>query len=204
MDDLVKRGKIYKAIMPNRRTFWIYGLIWSVISLAFLIPGILIVLSGDFEGSIFILMAVIMMATLPFILLREKHKQKAMAWRYAHFTENDFLDLENQLYNAQPMFNTFFLLDKYLFVPGEGLLLSYLEIQSIETIEHKRNMMASGATVVFHCPDDDYSVMVADWQSYLIQKQRFERMLFDKRDERPLPSGTRKQHTIDIPYIHFG
>ncbi len=204
MDDLVKRGKIYKSIMPNRKTLWIYTIVWIVITLVFLIPSILIVTSGDFEGSIFIVVAVLFLATLPSVLLREKRKQNAMAWRYSHFTDDDFLNLENQLYNAPLMYSTFYLLDKHLFVEGEGLLLSYLEIQSMQTIEHKRNMMASGATVVFHCADGDYSVMVADWQSYLAQRQRFERMLFEKRDERHLPSGTQKQHSIDIPYIHFG
>lgn len=204
MDDLVKKCRIYRSIMPNRKNLWILAIIWSVISLAFFIPGILIVMSGDIRAVIFIMMAVLFMIMLPFILHREKQKQKAMAWRYAHFTDDDFLNLENQLYHTEALYNTFYLLDNYLFVPSEGLLLSYLEIQSIQTIEHKQNLITNGATVVFRCPDDSYSVMVADWQSYLIQKHRFERMLFDKRDERPLPSGHKKEHSIDIPYIHLG
>ncbi len=205
MDDLVKKGKIYRAIMPKEKGISTTLLSWLIVFSLLLIPGIILLLFRNNGGFACLLVDLILLAFLPVMMRDEKAKQAYMARRYAHFTDDDFLNLEQQLYHAEMLYNTFYMLEEYIFIPGEGMLVSYLEIQSIRTVQLPNN----GVTVYFLCQDGEFGVSVFDWMNYLHHSASFERLLREKKQlcleknqrQHEKRLRERQSHTADMPQI---
>lgn len=190
--------------MPSKKSIRTTILIGVIVSAIIAIPGILLMVFGHLEGIILLGAGAGGLAFLPSMVKGEKAKQAIMASRYAHFTDDDFLNLENELYTSKIMYNTFYMLNEYLFVPGEGLLLAYTDIHTIRTIRHTKNTIPNGATIVFCCGNVEFPVRIGNWKSYLNQISLFERMLNEKKDGRQVKVEWKRENSIEIPYIHLG
>ncbi|MDE5563688.1 MAG: DUF2892 domain-containing protein [Oscillospiraceae bacterium] len=200
VSDLIRNGTIYQAVKPEQHPARVVVLVFVILAVLLMIPGIWLLIAGHMEGIILLFTGLILLVFLPNEIKKSRYQNIVKTNRFAKFTEDDFLRLENELYDAPYLYKTFYLLEQYLFIPQVGMLLSYDEIRSVRTVVHKKNLIPQGATVYFLCPDIELDVHIVQWSKYLKETNVFMRRLDEKRLSR-LPSKTEQQNELHLPHI---
>lgn len=202
MEDMLKNLTVYKAVRPDKSSLWITAVIFLVFSIPMAFGGLGIMTSGNEEGIILLFVGVMMVAILPFVLRKDKYMLRKREIRFAQFTAEDFLRLEDELQKAPARYDSFHFLEEYLFVPQAGVLLRYEEILHITVVVRKTNMITQGATMYFTCPDATYEAMLIGWKSYLHYPAAFERELNAKRPlSNPVQISQKTEHNVHVPHI---
>ena len=142
---------------------------------------------GDRGGMTFmVVLAIGVSAALIWAECRSmKRSRQRAAHRAAHIaglSDTDFERLEDEISLAEKRFKTFYLLQDYLYVPKERLLLPYDKIQMWKTVRHSTNGLPDSAWVDISEPDGcQYKVNVVQWKKYLQHLDDFIEELDDRR-----------------------
>lgn len=202
MKEKLKHLTVYKAVRPSECPLGITSGMMLIVAIALILVGIFVLLSGNSEGVIYFFPGGLLLIILPFILRNEKLRRWCRKIRFAQFSSEDFLRLEEEVKHTPARYDAFHMLEEYLFIPQAGVLLRYDEILEIIAIVHKTNLITQGVTLRFVCPDIPYDAMLPKWKSYLNYPAAFEREFNAKRSpSHPVSIRQKTDHDIHVPHI---
>ena len=115
-------------------------------------------------------------------------KEQQSAWdmlgnlaRLEQFDAQDMLALESEIEGSEFKYKTFYLLDRYMYVPKAKLLIKYTDIREFKTIVHSTNgvndSMKAEITDNFGIK---YTVNIKRWKDFYIYRPLFLKDLDEK------------------------
>lgn len=86
---------------------------------------------------------------------------------------SEFNALDTELESTEFMYNTFYFLEDYLYVPSARLLIPYLEIKNIQPVIHSTNGSKDGAYIKLTDQEDLlYKFNIKRWRDYVNDPNR--------------------------------
>lgn len=178
--------KIYKKVKPRKWSFIVQIIVYSICLAAvdcMAVFGVIALSHDDIGGSIF-MAAVFVLFTFFFgrIALRSLKLKKRMIEKKekvcGSITYEEFVDLQKQADEEDFIFKTFYLLEKYMYVPKVKLLIKYDDIADVKTIVHYTNNINDSARLDITDKDNlVYQVWVRNWKDFLANRNWFYELL---------------------------
>lgn len=168
------KRNIVKAVLIDLGLLFAYGMFTFWIPFEF---------KNSFTTFIYIAVSLALGAVLLYFLIkREKRKYDDLIEQFNEMGSSYFSELCNQALNAYLKYNTFCLLDDYIFIPGDMLLISYSNINEVQTIYHSTNFIYDGARfVIYTFAGKSFSIRVKQFRAFKREYDDFIFLLNEKR-----------------------
>ena len=166
---------------------WLFIIAVGVLGL---VGCIAMIADDEIAGTVLVLAVLILLEVLMFLSWRKharntKEANARKAKRLDALTKFDLERLEDEISNGELRFKTFYLLNDYLYIPSQGLLIGYEDIGGWKTVRHSTNGVPDGAWVELTEPDGFlHKITVRQWRRYLMSLDEFVPQLNERRERR--------------------
>lgn len=190
MNDVIMQSRLYRKLVPSKAKLVASAALSTLMALIVGVGGglsVLLVKEQQSAWDMFVLSAfmIIFLGVLLFIGIRGYRRQirqyKGNLARLEQFDAQDMLALESEIEGTEFRYKTFYLLDRYLYVPKAKLLIKYTDIREFKTIVHStkgvNDSMKAEITDNFGIK---YTVNIKQWKDFYIYRPLFLKDLDEK------------------------
>ncbi len=190
MNDVIMQSRLYRKLVPSKAKLVASAALSTLMALIVGVGGglsVMLVKEQQSAWDMFVLSAfmIIFLGILLFIGIRGYRRQirqyKGNLARLEQFDAQDMLALESEIEGTEFRYKTFYLLDRYLYVPKAKLLIKYTDIREFKTIVHSTNgvndSMKAEITDNFGIK---YTVNIKQWKDFYIYRPLFLKDLDEK------------------------
>lgn len=190
MNDVIMQSSLYRKLVPSKAKLVASAALSTLMVLIVGVGGglsVMLVKEQQSAWDMFVLSAfmIIFLGILLFIGIRGYRRQirqyKGNLARLEQFDAQDMLALESEIEGTEFRYKTFYLLDRYMYVPKAKLLIKYTDIREFKTIVHSTNgvndSMKAEITDNFGIK---YTVNIKQWKDFYIYRPLFLKDLDEK------------------------
>lgn len=190
MNEAMSQSRLYRKLVPSKARLVTSAAVSALMALIVGVGGtlsIILVKEQQSAWDVFLLSAfmIIFLGVLIFIGIRGYRRQlrqyKGNLARLECFDAQDMLALESEIEGSEFRYKTFYLLDRYMYVPKAKLLIKYSDIRGFKTIVHSTNgvndSMKAEITDNFGIK---YTVNIKQWKDFYIYRPLFLKDLDEK------------------------
>lgn len=190
MNDVIMQSRLYRKLVPSKAKLVASATLSTLMVLIVGVGGglsVMLVKEQQSAWDMFVLSAfmIIFLGVLLFIGIRGYRRQirqyKGNLARLEQFDAQDMLALESEIEGSEFKYKTFYLLDRYMYVPKAKLLIKYTDIREFKTIVHSTNgvndSMKAEITDNFGIK---YTVNIKQWKDFYIYRPLFLKDLDEK------------------------
>lgn len=190
MNDVIMQSSLYRKLVPSKAKLVASAAISTLMALIVGVGGglsVMLVKEQQSAWDMFVLSAfmIIFLGILLFIGIRGYRRQirqyKGNLARLEQFDAQDMLALESEIEGTEFRYKTFYLLDRYMYVPKAKLLIKYTDIREFKTIVHSakgvNDSMKAEITDNFGIK---YTVNIKQWKDFYIYRPLFLKDLDEK------------------------
>ncbi len=190
MNDVIMQSSLYRKLVPSKTKLVASAALSTLMVLIVGVGGglsVMLVKEQQSAWDMFVLSAfmIIFLGVLLFIGIRDYRRQirqyKGNLARLEQFDAQDMLALESEIEGTEFRYKTFYLLDRYMYVPKAKLLIKYTDIREFKTIVHSTNgvndSMKAEITDNFGIK---YTVNIKQWKDFYIYRPLFLKDLDEK------------------------
>ncbi len=190
MNDVIMQSRLYRKLVPSKAKLVASAALSTLMVLIVGVGGglsVMLVKEQQSAWDMFVLSAfmIIFLGVLLFIGIRGYRRQirqyKGNLARLEQFDAQDMLALESEIEGTEFKYKTFYLLDRYMYVPKAKLLIKYTDIREFKTIVHSTNgvndSMKAEITDNFGIK---YIVNIKQWKDFYIYRPLFLKDLDEK------------------------
>lgn len=190
MNDVIMQSRLYRKLVPSKAKLVASAAVSVLLALVVIVAGtlsIILVKEQQSAWDVFLLSAfmIIFLGVLLFVGIRGYRRQirqyKGNLARLEQFDAQDMLALESEIEGTEFRYKTFYLLDRYMYVPKAKLLIKYTDIREFKTIVHSTNgvndSMKAEITDNFGIK---YTANIKQWKDFYIYRPLFLKDLDEK------------------------
>lgn len=190
MNDVIMQSSLYRKLVPSKAKLVASAALSTLMVLIVGVGGglsVMLVKEQQSAWDMFVLSAfmIIFLGVLLFIGIRGYRRQirqyKENLARLEQFDAQDMLALESEIEGTEFRYKTFYLLDRYMYVPKAKLLIKYTDIREFKTIVHStkgvNDSMKAEITDNFGIK---YTVNIKQWKDFYIYRPLFLKDLDEK------------------------
>lgn len=190
MNDVIMQSRLYRKLVPSKAKLVASAALSTLMVLIVGVGGglsVMLVKEQQSAWDMFVLSAfmIIFLGILLFIGIRGYRRQirqyKGNLARLEQFDAQDMLALESEIEGTEFRYKTFYLLDRYMYVPKAKLLIKYTDIREFKTIVHSakgvNDSMKAEITDNFGIK---YTVNIKQWKDFYIYRPLFLKDLDEK------------------------
>ena len=190
MNDVLMQSRLYRKLVPSKAKLVASTVVSVLLALVVIVGGtlsIILVKEQQSAWDVFLLSAfmIIFLGVLIFIGIRGHRRQlrqyKGNLARLGCFDAQDMMALESEIDGTEFRYKTFYLLDRYMYVPKAKLLIKYSDIRGFKTIVHSTNgvndSMKAEITDNFGIK---YTANIKQWKDFYIYRPLFLKDLDEK------------------------
>lgn len=190
MNDVIMQSRLYRKLVPSKAKLVASAALSTLMVLIVGVGGglsVMLVKEQQSAWDMLVLSAfmIIFLGVLLFIGIRGYRRQirqyKGNLARLEQFDAQDMLALESEIEGTEFRYKTFYLLDRYMYVPKAKLLIKYTDIREFKTIVHSTNgvndSMKAEITDNFGIK---YTVNIKQWKDFYIYRPLFLKDLDEK------------------------
>ncbi|WP_298485592.1 hypothetical protein [uncultured Ruminococcus sp.] len=190
MNDVIMQSSLYRKLVPSKAKLVASAALSTLMVLIVGVGGglsVMLVKEQQSAWDMLVLSAfmIIFLGILLFIGIRGYRRQirqyKGNFARLEQFDAQDMLALESEIEGTEFRYKTFYLLDRYMYVPKAKLLIKYTDIREFKTIVHSTNgvndSMKAEITDNFGIK---YTVNIKQWKDFYIYRPLFLKDLDEK------------------------
>ena len=190
MNDVIMQSRLYRKLVPSKAKLVASAALSTLMVLIVGVGGglsVMLVKEQQSAWDMFVLSAfmIIFLGVLLFIGIsgyrRQIRQYKGNLARLEQFDAQDMLALESEIEGTEFKYKTFYLLDRYMYVPKAKLLIKYTDIREFKTIVHSTNgvndSMKAEITDNFGIK---YIVNIKQWKDFYIYRPLFLKDLDEK------------------------
>lgn len=190
MNDVLMQSRLYRKLVPSKAKLVASAVVSVLLALVVIVGGtlsIILVKEQQSAWDVFLLSAfmIIFLGVLIFIGIRGYRRQlrqyKGNLVRLECFDAQDMLALESEIEGTEFRYKTFYLLDRYMYVPRAKLLIKYSDIREFKTIVHStkgvNDSMKAEITDNFGIK---YTANIKQWKDFYIYRPLFLKDLDEK------------------------
>lgn len=190
MNDVIMQSRLYRKLVPSKAKLVASAALSTLMVLIVGVGGglsVLLVKEQQSAWDMLVLSAfmIIFLGVLLFIGIRGYRRQirqyKGNLARLEQFDAQDMLALESEIEGTEFRYKTFYLLDRYMYVPKAKLLIKYTDIREFKTIVHStkgvNDSMKAEITDNFGIK---YTVNIKQWKDFYIYRPLFLKDLDEK------------------------
>lgn len=190
MNDVIMQSRLYRKLVPSKAKLVASAALSTLMVLIVGVGGglsVMLVKEQQSAWDMFVLSAfmIIFLGVLLFIGIRGYRRQirqyRGNLARLEQFDAQDMMALESEIEGTEFRYKTFYLLDRYMYVPKAKLLIKYTDIREFKTIVHSTNgvndSMKAEITDNFGIK---YTVNIKQWKDFYIYRPLFLKDLDEK------------------------
>ena len=190
MNDVIKQGRLYKKLAPSKAKLVLSAAGSGFLALLVIIGGglsVMLVKDQQSAWDVLVLSAflIVFLGVLLFIGIRGFKRQlrqyRGNLDRLERLDTQDMQILESEIEGSEFLYKTFYLLDRYMYVPKAKLLIKYSDIREFKTIVHSTKGMNDNMKA--EITDDlgvKYTVNIKQWKDFYIYRPLFLKDLDEK------------------------
>ena len=190
MNEVMSRSRLYRKLVPSKAKLVTSAAISTLMALIVGVGGGLSVMLVKEQQSAWDMLVlcgflIIFLGILLFIGIRGFKRQvkqyRGNLARLEQFDAQDMLALESEIEGSEFKYNTFYLLDRYMYVPKAKLLIKYTDIREFKTIVHSTNgVNDSMKAEITDNVGIKYTVNIKRWKDFYIYRPLFLKDLDEK------------------------
>lgn len=190
MNNVIMQSRLYRKLVPSKAKLVASAALSTLMVLIVGVGGglsVMLVKEQQSAWDMLVLSAfmIIFLGILLFIGIRGYRRQirqyKGNLARLEQFDAQDMLALESEIEGTEFRYKTFYLLDRYMYVPKAKLLIKYTDIREFKTIVHStkgvNDSMKAEITDNFGIK---YTVNIKQWKDFYIYRPLFLKDLDEK------------------------